>query len=464
MAASTQNESVHVFGQGSTPMPGAVLVFSGTAPQLRAFSVGSEPLTVDRDLMNLPDGRVSRRHAHLRFDGAGWTVRDLGSKNGTSVHGKKLDREAEGRAASGQVVRTGASLFVLYDDVRRFLTGGVVSTEPWVIGPTLKAELDRVTLAARSGRTVLLGGENGAGKEVAARTYHEATGKKGPYHAVNCAGIDKPVAEQLMFGVVKGAHSEAKADKPGHVQAAEGGTLFLDEVGELDLEVQAKLLRMIENREVLPLGATASRKVDVRIIAATNRDLRRAVEGGTFRQDLFYRLAQVEAHVPALRERLEEVPYLIDAALREEAVRTAHVSLVEAALMRPWPGNVRELSSQVKLAASTAQAAGDDAVRDHHLSAEAGLGPERAAPRRAVITAAAVPAAAVAPVGAGAGVESAAETADISREQLAAALEGNAWVVSEVQRVLGIKHRNTLVRLMKKHGLKRPGAGDDDEG
>ena len=439
-ASSTQNESVHVAGKRAPPVPGAVLVFSGNAPQLRAFTIGEQPLTVDRDTLNLPDPKVSRKHAHIIFDGVGWTVRDLGSKNGTWVQGRKLERDADERATSGWVVRTGSSLFVLYDDVRRFLTGDLVTSEPWVVGPTLKAELDRVAIAARAGRTVLLGGENGAGKEIAAHTYHQASGRKGPFLAKNCAELVPSIADSDLFGWMKGSHSEAKTDKVGLVQAADDGTLFLDEIGELHLEVQAKLLRVIETREVMRRRRDAPRKVDLRIVAATHRDLRRAVETGASA-----RTCSSASRGRGARARRcasgakRSPPHRRDPARRASCARP-DVSLVEAALLRPWPGNVRELISQTKLAAAAAHASGDDAVRDTHLAAQAGLGPERVPSRRPAAAATAADEELDEPAG------------HHDKETIAAALEANEWVVSKVQRALGIKNRTTLVRLMKKFG------------
>ena len=454
MAGSTQNESVFGGPTGrDVAVPGAVLVYSGNAPQLRAFQISTEPLLVHRDQLHLTDGKVSRPHAIISFDGPGWTVKDLGSKNGTAVGGKKLEPNGEARAASGNVVRTGHSLFVLYGDVRRFLVGDGVTTDRVVVGPTLRAELDRVALEARANRNVLLGGENGVGKEIAAGAFHRATGRSGSFVAINCAELVETLAEAQLFGMQREIVGSGKGEREGLVQTANGGTLFLDEVGELHLEVQAKLLRLIENRVVTRVGATREEPVDIRIVAATNRDLRKAVQAGTFRQDLFYRLAQVEVRIPSLRERREEIPWLIDAALREEPVRVAHVSLVEAALLRPWPGNVRDLLVQIKVAAAAAGRAKSDSVRLEHLADRAGeaFGAEPAEPR-------AVRVADTAPAGG----------KKRSREELVSALESTGWVISKAAKQLGL-HRTQLIRDMEKHGIARPktaAAGDapDDDG
>src|SRR5262249_35498203 len=158
---------------------------------------------------------------------------------------------------------------------------------------------------------VLITGPSGAGKELAARTYHEATGQKGPLVAVNCAGIPAAIAEGLLFGARKGAWTDLKEDIVGHLPAANGGTLFLDEIAELDLKVQAKLLRAVEDQQVTKVGETAPKKISVRICAATHRDMRDAIDAEDFRSDLYYRLAQVDVRLPSLVERREEVPWLI---------------------------------------------------------------------------------------------------------------------------------------------------------
>ncbi len=435
-APSTQSESHFAPGEDERPVPGALLVFSGNAPMLRAFEVAPGPVTLGRDDSMLPDTKMSRQHARFVFDGPGWTVTDLDSRNGSAVDGLPITGDA--RAASGSLVRLAQSLFLLVDDVRRF-QAAAVSTQGAVIGPTLRAPLDRVALAARGGATVLITGENGTGKELAARTFHEAAAPKGPLVSLNCATLQKGTAERELFGAVKGAYTDLKADAEGVVQAADGGVLFLDEIGELEPDVQAKLLRFVENQEARPVGATTAKRVNVRVCAATNMNLRQRVDAGAFRRDLFYRLAQVEVRLPLLRERREEIPFLIDSVLRELPVRQAHASFVEAALLRPWPGNVRELLSQVKHSATQAHAAGSDRLRAEHLDAEAGYPTDRAMAEATAAT----------------GTKSAA----ISKEEIEKALQVHGGNVSATARALGIKHKTALYRLMAKHGI----SGSDDE-
>ncbi len=202
---------------------------------------------------------------------------------------------------------------------------------------------------------VLLTGESGTGKDLIARTLHYHSARKhGPFVPVNCAALPDSLLESELFGYVRGAFTDAHRDKKGLFVEAHGGTLFLDEVGELPLSLQAKLLREIEEKEIRPLGATRGEKVDARVMAATNRDLRRAVMEGKFREDLFYRLNVVEIHIPPLRERPEDLPLLIQYCM-EHSAQPSQARRLSAATLRmllnyPWPGNVRELKNVIERA------------------------------------------------------------------------------------------------------------------
>lgn len=202
---------------------------------------------------------------------------------------------------------------------------------------------------------VLLTGESGTGKDLLARTlhYHSARAQE-PFVPVNCAAIPEQLLEAELFGYVQGAFTDARKDKKGLFPEAHGGTLFLDEVGELPLPLQAKLLRVIEDKEIRPLGSTKVDKVDVRLIAATNRDLRRTVEEGNFRQDLYYRLNVVDIHLPPLRERPEDVPlliqYFVGHSAQSSQVKRLAPETLRVLLNYPWPGNVRELENVLERA------------------------------------------------------------------------------------------------------------------
>lgn len=211
--------------------------------------------------------------------------------------------------------------------------------------------------AATADTTVLVRGETGTGKEVAARSIHElGKGAKSPFVAVNCAALPRDLMESELFGYRKGAFSGAVRDKPGMFELASGGTLFLDEIGELSLELQPKLLRALEQGEVMPVGGVRPVRTRLRLIVATNRDLREEVKAGRFRQDLFYRVQVLEILLPPLREHREDIPGLIDHLLgRVNARLNKRVLEVEDQAMRAlmsaeWPGNVRELENALERA------------------------------------------------------------------------------------------------------------------
>ena len=226
----------------------------------------------------------------------------------------------------------------------------------------MRTLVDLATRIARVDSTVLITGESGAGKERIARLVHEeSTRAAGPFIAVNCGAITETLLESELFGHTRGAFTGASQDRPGLFEAANGGTLLLDEIGEVSLGMQVKLLRAIQEREIRRVGENRSRKVDVRIAAATNRDLSQAVADGSFRQDLYYRLKVVELRVPPLRERRDDVLPLARVLLAEAAVRMKRKvsSLAPAAadqiLRYPWFGNVRELENVMERAVALAR-------------------------------------------------------------------------------------------------------------
>jgi transcriptional regulator with PAS, ATPase and Fis domain len=191
--------------------------------------------------------------------------------------------------------------------------------------------------------------------------------------SISCAAIPASLAERLLFGVKRGAFSGAEADVDVYLQSADGGTLFLDEVGELDLAVQAKLLRALETREVLPLGATRPRKVSFALCTATLASLEMRVQQGRFRSDLYFRIGRPAAEIPPLRSRREETTWLIAHALRGKPIRVS-ASFVEAALLRPWPGNLREQFAAVRSAAELVESEGGAVLRREHLASNGRLG------------------------------------------------------------------------------------------
>ena len=216
--------------------------------------------------------------------------------------------------------------------------------------------LTKVRRIAPHFSTALVTGETGTGKELVSRALHSWSERRGPFVVCNCASVVETLFESELFGHRKGAFTGAVADRAGLVDSADGGTLFMDELGEVPVEAQAKLLRLLQNRETRRLGETKSRQVDVRVVAATNRDLRRMVSEGTFREDLYYRLSIVQLQVPALRDRREDLPLLIRHFLEEFSKRYHKPNLrttkrAEALLCRhSWPGNIRELENALSYA------------------------------------------------------------------------------------------------------------------
>ncbi|RMG11527.1 MAG: sigma-54-dependent Fis family transcriptional regulator [Planctomycetota bacterium] len=223
--------------------------------------------------------------------------------------------------------------------------------------PELLELADLIDRAAQSDATVLVTGETGSGKELVARALHERSARRGrPFVAINCAAVPEALLESELFGHVRGAFTDARRDRRGLFQQAEGGTLFLDEIGDMPLPLQAKLLRVLQERRVRPVGSDSEQAVDVRVVAATHRDLEEAVEEGTFRRDLLYRINVIHIAVPPLRERGNDVLLLAQHFLREHAERSGRpvrgISTEAAAklLAYDWPGNVRELENCIERA------------------------------------------------------------------------------------------------------------------
>ncbi len=359
---------------GGEPVPGLVLVFSRDQPLSIPIRAGARPVEIGRDLLAAlgDDERLSRRHATLALDAGRLRVADCGSRNGTLADGTPL-RESRALAPPA-VLRMGQSLFLTVDDVRPFEADPVRAAADGVVGPTLAKAFRRVDVVARTSDTLLILGESGTGKELAARRFHQGSPRaSGPFVAVNCATIPEGIAERLLFGARRGAYSGATDDADGYLVTAHRGTLFLDELAELDPAVQPKLLRVLETREVVPLGDTRGRPVDVGLCAATLRDIPERVAQGKFREDLYYRMGRPAVRLPPLRQRREEIPFLIQRGLAAVAPELdADVALVEMCLLRPWPGNVRELLGEVRRAGHTA--------RDKGATASTGSisGPRRA--------------------------------------------------------------------------------------
>jgi DNA-binding NtrC family response regulator len=237
------------------------------------------------------------------------------------------------------------------------------STFEGIVGAAIPM-LDLLTKARRIAphfSTALVTGETGTGKELVSRILHTWSGRPGPFIVCNCASVVPTLFESELFGYKKGSFTGATSDRQGLVDSACGGTLFLDELGEVPLEMQAKLLRLLQNRETRRIGESGSREIDVRVIAATNRDLRRMVSDGSFREDLYYRLSMVHFHVPALREHREDLPLLVRHFMESFSLRYGKQGLrltkrAEAVIRRhSWPGNIRELENALSYACMLTQ-------------------------------------------------------------------------------------------------------------
>ena len=285
----------------------------------------------------LRDKRVSRSHASAFVRNGAIHVRDHDSANGLMVFGSRWENEL---VEDGTVLRIGDSFVVarwVSPRAPDLAIDDVVGSSPAI--QALRAAIGRV---APTEAVVLVQGETGTGKELVANAIHARSGREGELVTVNCATIQPDLAESQLFGHVAGAFTGARAASKGFFQAASGGTLFLDEVGELPPPTQAKLLRALERREVVPLGGTKPVKVDIRVIAATHRPLLAGVDEGWFRGDLYARLSQLVLRTPPLRDRLEDVLPLLSLALDGD-VRPLDPELVDALLSDRWRFNVRGL-------------------------------------------------------------------------------------------------------------------------
>jgi hypothetical protein len=296
-----------------------------------------EERVVGRDeacAVRLVGGDVSRQHARIRRDGPHLVVTDLGSRNGTFVNGRSARAT---RIELGSVIRFGGCVGWVTDR-----PGLPAEVAPGLIaGPLLQAELAPLEQASASDLPIILEGETGTGKEVIARAIHGWSGRCGPFVAVNCAALPEALAEAELFGYRRGAFTGAERHSPGFFRSANGGTLLLDEVSDLPLGIQAKLLRVLEQREVQPLGESEPVPIDVRIIVATQEALSAAVSARRFRQDLLARLDGVSLRLPPLRKRLGDVPALFLSLLAKSISWRACACMIGPSTFvkwRSWPG------------------------------------------------------------------------------------------------------------------------------
>ena len=309
-----------------------------------------------------------------------------------------------------------------------------------------------ITAFATTKTNVLVSGESGTGKELVARGIHDLSERREkPFVAVNCGAIPENLLESELFGHVRGAFTGAVSNKPGLVETADGGTLFLDEIGELPQSLQVKLLRLIQEKTLRRVGGNHDQRIDVRIVAATNRDLRAEAEAGRFREDLYYRLNVIQIGLPALRERMEDIPLLVQHFLEKyrrelgKEVQGLTTAAMEKVLAYPFPGNVRELENLIERAVALARGP----VLDVDGLPSSVL--ERSAKARTP-----------SPVAAAAGANLDEILASYERGLLSDALQRAGGVKKRAARLLGISFRSFRYRL-EKLGLDDPGTGEDEE-
>jgi transcriptional regulator with PAS, ATPase and Fis domain len=426
--------------------------------------------------VSLEDPSISRRHAILRL-GPPITIEDLGSANGTLLYESPPGENELPKASTdhlrtrrirprepapielGDTVLLGAVVVYLQqapptnDAQARGSPPGTPSQQgrsPVIEDPEMKRLYRMIHRVADSNISVLLLGETGVGKEVVAEAIHRASPRaERPYLRLNCAAFSEQLLESELFGYERGAFSGATQAKPGLLETANGGTVLLDEVGELPLSTQAKLLRVLEDRQVLHLGGLKPRPIDVRFLAATNRDLEAAAARGTFREDLFFRLNGVTLVIPPLRERRAEILPIAQAILEDACSKTRRrVPGIDAEarqmlLTYRWPGNVRELRNVIERALLLSSGG---AITPAHLPVEKMASIPPPAPTEQTLPP---------PPPLSSPEELRARLDDLERARITAALEQCGGNQTQAAKLLGISRR-TLVTRIAEFGLPRP--------
>lgn len=374
--------------------------------------------------VDVPDPHMSSAHLVFERERAHWLAIDAGSRNGFLVNGAKQDRTV---IADHDIVEAGRSFFALRTaELAAEPSLDLIPCEPdtlVTLDPLLASAFDELRKIAAANIPVLIGGPTGAGKERVARTIHDASRRTGAFVPVNCAALPAGLVESELFGHKRGAFSGAVADQPGLVVSSSGGTLFLDEIGDLPAAAQAALLRVLEEHEVRAVGAASATAVDLRVVAATHRDLDSLVDDGKFRDDLVARLAGFEIELPPLAERRVDLGVML-AELLPPTTQLAGVA-ARALFAYAWPRNIRELVRAIERAVALA---GNAELALAHF-------PDEIATARF-----AAPAAAIAP------------GTDARRDELVALLEKHHGNVSKVALDLG-RVRQQVQRWLKRYGI-----------
>ena len=402
VSRTSANETLSILDDGGpSPSPGAPYLFlalSAHGPRTKTLRIALDRVDevhvgrgpeigwdvtreagLRRVTVRCPDPWQSSSHAVISRGSRGFSVRDAGSKNGTLLDGARV---ASADLADGALIELGRTFFLYRASAPAALEGvptpvcggaesvsGPVPLDLPTLSPSFAARLSDLSRIAKTYVPVVLEGETGTGKEVTARALHKASQRTGDLVALNCGALPPNLLEAELFGVKKGAFSGATEDRPGLVRAASGGTLLLDEIGELPPAAQTALLRVLQEREVVPVGGTRPISVDVRFLAATHRPLDRMVESGSFRRDLWMRLAGFRLRLPPLRERTEDLGLLTGTLLGALEPTTPKLPALSPRVARllfryAWPGNIRQLERALTTAVALA---GGEAISVEHL-------------------------------------------------------------------------------------------------
>jgi transcriptional regulator of acetoin/glycerol metabolism len=357
--------------------PGLVTIFPWSAEQAPATWRVSKAEVVGRSTdcdIRLKDPAVSRRHAQLVPADGGLRITDLGSNHGTFADGCPVGADGV-FARYGTVLRAGGTLLLVCEDVgaysapmRRVAASFLGLPRDVIGGPELCRVWQQAASVATLSHPVLILGETGSGKEAVARMIHAMRPTPGPFVALNLAAIPEGLFESELFGHVRGAFTGATMSRAGALREASEGVLFVDEVADLRSDLQVKLLRALDDMKVRPLGSDQDVQVNVRLVAATSRDLRNLCAEGAFRTDLYYRLSGIVIDVPPLRERRSDILGLASSFLQQEcAPLQLSVRAAENLVLAPWQGNVRELRYAIARASVQALAAGSTEIVPEHL-------------------------------------------------------------------------------------------------
>jgi|GEM_PF-959047 len=451
---ATQTRSLlldtHALNQSSLPAIDYTLIENKPKPgkekirhalNKHQFSLGTKP---DNDIV-VDSPYASSFHCLIYKQGTQWMIRDLNSKNGTWLQGVRVH---ESPLLPAVVIRLGDVEYVFESQPKTQTKTSLLEEEALIIkgqSQVIKKLREQVHKFAETQLPVLILGESGTGKELVAQSLHDqSTRRKGPYVVLNCGALAENLIESELFGHQKGAFTGAYEKRAGAFVQADQGTLFLDEIGELPLDLQPKLLRVLENQEIKALGDDKTKKVDVRVICATHRDLKQRVKEGLFREDLYHRLSVLTLKVPPLREREEDVIYLAEYFLKTSLPEGRHLqfSLASIAFLKQYPftGNVRELKNAVLRGMILAEGAWIE-QQDLGLTLDH-VNPIQAAVSTGMPVSLPVPAAPLAPV----------SLEQAEKETIRQALKESAGSMSQAAKKLGIA-RSTLYRKVEQYQL-----------